>query len=538
MSFNNIYNFQRLTPVQDAKLDVYEDAFKFIFDNDDVRNIAVSGAYCAGKSSILGSYEVVHEEHKFLHISLAHFKTGDLPKKDKVQNPTLTLEAKIEGKIVNQLIHQIPSDKIQETNFKIKNRYSKEFSNKISKRIAESVLYVSYLISSPNIENLLCNFLDSKWSSIIIFFLNTLVIFRGLWLLKDLINFIIGKQLNNNLIKRVNINGNELELLGEQNDSYFDKFLNEVLYLFENVDADAIVFEDLDRFNLGIIFERLREINTLVNIKLKDKDKSLKFFYLLRDDIFESKERTKFFDFIMPIVPVIDNSNSYNRFKDIVENGHREETFDDEFLKQLSKYVDDMRILKNIYNEYLFYYELLHIEPENCNKMLAMITYKNIFPKDFSDLQLGRGYVFELFSQSFNYIEKEIDKNNYEINRLENKDLSDNTRWFELNPERTMNNSYLYDENTLRRENLQRKINDLSIRQIELESYSLKDFLKQDDCKSIFMVNYQNSNDNQLIDEFKDIKDSNYFGLLKYLITNGYIAEDYNRYMTYSYTNE
>ncbi|MBD5160793.1 MAG: hypothetical protein HDT14_01985 [Oscillibacter sp.] len=30
----------------------------------------------------------------------------------------------------------------------------------------------------------------------------------------------------------------------------------------------------------------------------------LRFFYLLRDDIFDTKDRTKFFDYIVPVVPV------------------------------------------------------------------------------------------------------------------------------------------------------------------------------------------------------------------------------------------
>ncbi len=43
-------------------------------------------------------------------------------------------------------------------------------------------------------------------------------------------------------------------------------------------------------------FERLREVNTLANIQLQKKIKKFfVFFYLLRDDIFISKDRTKFF---------------------------------------------------------------------------------------------------------------------------------------------------------------------------------------------------------------------------------------------------
>lgn len=99
-------------------------------------------------------------------------------------------------------------------------------------------------------------------------------------------------------LKRINVQGNEIEIFENEDSSYFDKYLNEVLYVFENVDADCIIFEDIDRFEKQYYFERLREINTLVNIRLQEqKDKSrktIKFVYLLRDDIFQSKERTKF----------------------------------------------------------------------------------------------------------------------------------------------------------------------------------------------------------------------------------------------------
>ncbi len=93
-----------------------------------------------------------------------------------------------------------------------------------------------------------------------------------------------------------------------------------MLYLFENAEVDAIVFEDMDRFNVNSIFERLREVNTLVNIRLqKDNKKIIRFFYLLRDDIFVSKDRTKFFDYIIPVVPVLDSSNSYDQFLDLLK---------------------------------------------------------------------------------------------------------------------------------------------------------------------------------------------------------------------------
>lgn len=136
-------------------------------------------------------------------------------------------------------------------------------------------------------------------------------------------------QREKNIFRKLNIKGNEIEIFEKSDDSYFDKYLNEVLYLFENADADVIVFEDMDRFNTNGIFERLREVNTLANIQLNKKnEKVLRFFYLLRDDIFDSKDRTKFFDYIIPVVPVVDGSNSYDQFISQLKSAGTFEKFD------------------------------------------------------------------------------------------------------------------------------------------------------------------------------------------------------------------
>ncbi|HHL9582613.1 TPA: hypothetical protein ACQ98X_005728, partial [Klebsiella variicola] len=129
------------------------------------------------------------------------------------------------------------------------------------------------------------------------------------------------------------------EIFEESKESYFDRYLNEVLYLFENVDADAIIFEDMDRFNSNNIFERLHEVNRLVNIQrgiAGYKKSTLRFIYLLRDDIFISKDRTKFFDYIIPVIPVVDSSNSYDQFISHFDDGGILKLFNERFLQGMS----------------------------------------------------------------------------------------------------------------------------------------------------------------------------------------------------------
>lgn len=62
------YKFERLTPIDNMDLDVYEEAIDYVFSNSDVKNVAISGAYSAGKSSVLASYKKKHDELRFLHM--------------------------------------------------------------------------------------------------------------------------------------------------------------------------------------------------------------------------------------------------------------------------------------------------------------------------------------------------------------------------------------------------------------------------------------------------------------------------------------
>lgn len=236
------YKFERLTPIDNMDLDVYEEAIDYVFSNSDVKNVAISGAYSAGKSSVLASYKKKHDELRFLHISLAHFKSTDQESDAEVKESTL------EGKILNQLIHQIPSEKIPQTNFRVKKTVS-------SKSIATSTIgAVLFLISILHL------LFFSVWKNYIGVLPVSLIksilmpsthpyalIVDGIIILVLLslsVYKLIRIQREKNIFRKLNIKGNEIEIFEKSDDSYFDKYLNEVLYLFENSDADVIVFED------------------------------------------------------------------------------------------------------------------------------------------------------------------------------------------------------------------------------------------------------------------------------------------------------
>ncbi|MCI9078714.1 MAG: hypothetical protein HFH68_07290 [Lachnospiraceae bacterium] len=370
-------------------------------------------------------------------------------------------------------------------------------------------------------------------------------------------------QKNKNVFRKLNLQGNEIEIFEESDDSYFDKYLNEVLYLFENADTDVIVFEDMDRFNANKIFERLREVNTLANIQLqKENKKILRFFYLLRDDIFVSKDSTKFFGYIVPVVPVVDSSNSYDQFISHFKKGGIFEKFDKSFLQGLSLYIDDMRLLKNIYNEFVIYYNRLNITELDCNKMLAIIAYKNLFPRDFADLQLNQGFVYTLFDSKESFIEKEVKRLSENIFEVVHKiELAKNEHlktikeldaafedkkpidYWNRKQELSAADKKDYAERKQAIENrLNNTISDLENEKLSLEqelvltqNKPLCNIITRDNINTIFSVT--STNEIGTVTCFNEIKSSEYFDLLKYLIRNGYIDETYADYMTYFYEN-
>jgi len=377
---NNLF-FEKLTPVNDSDISVYEAAIDFVFKNDDVRNIAISGAYGAGKSSVLASYKAKHSSTKFLHISLAHFQDTQ----DEGNSNEPIKNSVLEGKILNQLIHQIPANKIPQTNFRIKKSTGNKIIFGYTAATALLLLTLLHILFFDNWSVFVGTIPAGKIQQILsLSATSTALLVSGIVFFAIFCFFsfrILLTQKNKSIFKKLSFQGNEIEIFEESDDSYFDKYLNEVLYLFENVDEDVVVFEDMDRFDASRIFERLREINTLVNLQRKKDNKPvLRFFYLLRDDIFISKDRTKFFDCIIPVVPVVDSSNSYNQFISHLEKNNLLSEFNDGFLQGISLYVDDMRLLKNICNEFLVYYNRLNTTELDYNKMFRFL-YKGIIIK-------------------------------------------------------------------------------------------------------------------------------------------------------------
>ena len=182
---------------------------------------------------------------------------------------------------------------------------------------------------------------------------------------------------------KIGIGDSSLEL--EKNENEIDANKLKLLKLLNKFNKTTIIFiEDLDRFNDITIFQNFRELNFLLNEKLLNR---VIFIYALDTSIFDStEERTKFFDLIIPVIPIGVKSDAMSYFcTEIVEE------IEQKLLLVCSSFSNNLRILNNVQNEYiLIKKQFLEFNNEyyckEKNKIFAMVMFKNFYPRQYVEL--------------------------------------------------------------------------------------------------------------------------------------------------------
>ena len=407
---------------------IYKDVLDNVTQDKLIKNVGVTGGYGTGKSSIIHSYFNELKGKTSIYISLAHFyslagNTITTPQDDKAINSQI--DNILEMKIVNQLVNQIEPGKIPKANFLTKKNIKNRKIIFYSLSIICLILYCKFLLPvitekitysiknfPPNLEFIDYSLIIITMISLYYLLSNTIkkIIYKGNW----------SKLTINTMGINVNMENKDFSTV-----SYFDNFLSDVIYLFDESDADFVIFEDLDRFNDHSIFEKLREINLMVNQRRNPpKRKKIMFFYVISDEVFSEKnvdstnnientsanienisatEKTKFFDVIIPIIPIVNNTNSFDYLKSklLDELEITDKNDFETFLYQASLFIDDLRVLKNMVNEFKVYKE---IHKENIEidykQLFALIIYKTLNSGDFNDLVKSKGDLYTQIKDS------------------------------------------------------------------------------------------------------------------------------------------
>lgn len=412
--------FVNLAPTSNASdAEIYCEAIQFAMDDPDVYNIAITGPYASGKSSVIKTFLAKYRSKRkgtVLTLSLASFQpSGDFAPNTKNKAGIETQE--IERSILQQMLYGADANKLPLSRFK-RIQTPKWYSWVAIVLIVVSLI-VGALLFDRRAQILSGEFFSplsfSNWFNYSISLVGFCsAVFLGHFLyLKS-----FGVSIKSISLKDVNL---ESSVLGS--DSVLNRHLDEIIYFFQSTAYDLVVIEDLDRFHNYEIFVLLRELNGLVNSN-SGVNRKVKFLYALRDDIFRNTDRTKFFEFIVPIVPIIHSTNSVDKMVEHEIGLELSVRPSKQFIREVARYIDDFRLIKNIFNEYIIYID--KIDRDNKlgiiqDKLLAIIIYKNVMPMDFAKLHRQKGFLAEVLSSRNLYVanmERDLRK---EIGQIESE---------------------------------------------------------------------------------------------------------------------
>ncbi len=250
--------------------------------------------------------------------------------------------------------------------------------------------------------------------------------------------------------------------LSKPDHTYFDEYLDDIVNYFDNEDVDIVIFEDLDRFDDPHIFEALREMNTLLNkTKKRQIGRPLRFIYAVRDSLFEligndittrpsdaprsetdgdpqvsdkpaadrrvtneaadlataeaiRANRTKFFDLVIPMVPFISYRNARELLVDLLADAGICGV-ERPLVSIIARFATDMRLLLNIRNEYLVFAERL-LESQTVapgltsSNLFALVAYKNFHLADFEDIARQASVLNRLYDYRRELVRSNIER--------------------------------------------------------------------------------------------------------------------------------
>ena len=223
--------------------------------NPKVRNIALTGGYGTGKSSVIqGLVERIHSSKEFnktrpIVISLPTIQVADESdfKNDRTD--------RIQRDIVKQLLYRSNPRKMRGSQYRRITHVTAPQRVITCFIVAAFLTFTFWLLAKPD-----WHWHWSQGGSLWGYWQPIMVqaILWGLTLYTDWV------WVDKPTIKGLELGPTKLELeKNSSGSSYFDQCLNEIIYYFEVSGANFVIFEDLDRFDDPYIFDALHELKLI-----------------------------------------------------------------------------------------------------------------------------------------------------------------------------------------------------------------------------------------------------------------------------------
>lgn len=447
---HKVADLHPLTPeYQPEKHGVYFDAIENALGwtgEKTVRNIALTGSYGVGKSSILRQV-ATHRDRKVIQVSLSTLgfgSEGSLARGvttpgqgDEVANPLReTKTNQIQKEIVKQLLYtQIP-EKMPGSRYRRTSAFSPKREALFSLVAGIPIALIFFLLGWT-----------SKLSALFTVHSDWAIAANASMVVTSAAFVFAVRYATHNKIRIDSVSAGAATItLSAASDTYFDEYLDEIVYFFEVVDADIVIFEDIDRFEDAHIFETLRELNTILNAAKQLDGRVIRFLYAIKDSIFEElgtraareassrpdapdvpatdaatlevarANRTKFFDLVIPVVPFVTHQSARELMA--AELSDVSHSISEGLVDLVAQRVADMRLIKNIRNEFVIFQSQVIKKSSlqlDDDRLFAMVLYKSTHLSDFERIKLGTSNLDILYRESRQLVQHHTARLNAEV---------------------------------------------------------------------------------------------------------------------------
>lgn len=407
------YDYDALTPLllNEADAQHYINALNFACHKPDIKNIAVTGPYGAGKSSVLLTWSKRREKDlKIMTVSLADFdmirattETENMQEEsgNKSDKKAKQQEKSIEYSVLQQILYKARKSELPYSRIERIADVTPSQTRNMALSLLATVgfglsglvfLFPDYFRKKLAVSPAFSDFILNIPSVLRIGVLAGGAFFVTFYLLLSKLHRmgIFDRRMS---IDKIDLSKGATISTRPADPSLLNVFIDEIVYFFEKQKYNVVIFEDLDRHNDGAIFIKLREINQIINNSLSEAH-PVRFIYAVRDDVFNSPEaRTKFFDFVMPVIPVMDSQNATEHFSSKFTEDELKTSDFQQCVARIALFIPDMRVLNSIANEFRLYRNLVN-NGENIIRLLSLIAYKNLCSRDYHLIDSKQGILY------------------------------------------------------------------------------------------------------------------------------------------------
>ena len=343
----------------------YECRLRSAFKDERVRNIAVVGNYGVGKSSIIRSYNVLHEGRKksYLYISLIDFNFtrdffGTASEKRKLEGEELDAEIeRFEKYLLSQVLTRANDITLPESGFKLipKKRFRSCLPWVSFGLFTVSVLLLVFRSQFAEALNLILNLFKTSIDDPDVLQPYLYIAIGGFFITPAIATL---KHLRRNIVfgglkLKFGRSDSECEtdfknrLSNEK--SYLDRHLFEMIYALESISDDignTVVFEDFDRLDENVcidIFSKLSRLCRMIN----DRGKRIRFVYAFNNSIFSLTKNNKLFDYVLHVQPIVNRASAGKQLKGMLEDMLKGNDQNSVPEKKLSRRVTDHGVKKD-----------------------------------------------------------------------------------------------------------------------------------------------------------------------------------------------